>query len=116
MKALVVAILAVSLSGCAQIKMMLVKHDPSLANAYVQTQVAIEKVNCDKKDTFQAALDASYVMSKYAEFRNDPMKDSAVAVNTNLKKAVDSQSTACTRWVNLANQRMNVLKKSWGDR
>lgn len=117
MKKLALLSLVVFLSGCAQIKMMLVKHDPALASMYVQTEVNLEVVDCTNKETFKPAVASSHLMAKYAEFRNDPQKDSATAVYTNINKAVSTKEEAvCKRWVNLANSRMSILKKAWSDR
>lgn len=117
MKKIALVGLVLVLSGCAQIKMMLVKHDPVLANHFVQTRVSLETADCSIKDTLKPSLSSSHLMAKYAEFRNDPQKDSAIGVHNNVGKAIATKDeAACKRWLSLANQRMQVLNKAWSDR
>lgn len=117
MKKIIIASLVVGLSGCAQIKMMLVKHDPALANLYVETAVRVEEAKCDTPPSLLVAQDAANRMAKYAEFRDDPQKDSARAVHVNLGKAISTKDEAvCKRWLNLSQQRLGILNKAWSDR
>lgn len=117
MKKIIVLGLIVGLSGCAQVKMLLAKHDPALANLYVESVVRIEEAKCDVPTSLQVAQDAANRMAKYAEFRDDPQKESARAVYTNIGKAINTkEEAACKRWLNLAHQRLNILNKAWGDR
>lgn len=108
--------LVVVLTGCAQIKMMLVKHDPALANLYVETSIQLQYAKCDNKPSLRGAFNASERMARYAEFREDPQAESAKAVETNITKASTASEAACQRWLNLANQRMEVLNKAWSGR
>lgn len=117
MKKIIVASLIVGLSGCAQIKMMLVKHDPALANLYVETAVRVEEAKCEIPASLLVAQDAANRMAKYAEFRNDPQKESARAVQVNIGKAVATKDeAACKRWLNLSSLRLTILNKAWSDR
>lgn len=117
MKKIIFVLAVTVLSGCAQIKMMLVKHDTSLASAFVQTKINLEAAKCDVRDTLKPAYASANFMSKYAEFRDDPQKESAAAVFTNVQKAVNATTDGtCQRWLNLANQRMSILNKAWSDR
>lgn len=108
--------LVVILTGCAQIKMLFVKHDPALANLFVETSVQLEYAKCDNKQSMMSAYASAQRMAKYAEFRGDPQIESAKAVQTNISKAAGSSEAACQRWLNLANQRMEVLNKAWSNR
>ena len=117
MKKIIALSLLVGLNGCAQIKMMLVKHDPALANLYVETVVRVEEAKCDTPASLLIAQDAANRMAKYAEFRDDPQKESARAVQVNLGKAIATKDeAACKRWLNLSSQRLGILNKAWSDR
>ena len=117
MKKIIALSLLVGLSGCAQIKMMLVKHDSALANLYVETVVRVEEAKCEAPVSLLVAQDAANRMAKYAEFRDDPQKESARAVHVNIGKAINTKDeAACKRWLNLSHQRLNILNKAWGDR
>ena len=106
----------VLLTGCAQIKAMLVQHDPALANLYVETVVKVQDAECSDKSTINNAIQSARKLAKYAEFRDDPQVESATAVLTNLNKAAASDAAACQRWINLSGQRLQILNKAWSSR
>lgn len=111
---------ALLLAGCSTIASVQSiwprDHDPALVSGYVQLQINLEKVDCNKKETFnQALLDADW-LNRYAEFRDDPQKVSTKAVSDNLKKAYASGEAACKRWINLSNVSMKTIKDSWSGR
>ena len=117
---LFVVFMVFGLSGCAALiglKTIWPKnHDPALVSNYVQLSISLEKVDCNKKETFnQAIIDADW-LNRYAEFRNDSQKVSTKAIHDNLKKASESGEVACKRWVNLSNISMKTIKDSWGGR
>jgi hypothetical protein len=116
MKKLLLIPLFVVLSGCAQIKMMLVEHDPMLVNGWVEVNVALEKAECGKPETWEPAKAAATKMNKYAQFRDEPHKENVKAIKENIDKASTSSEGACKRWVNLTNTRMDILQKAWGNR
>ena len=107
--------LVVFITGCAQVKMMLAKHDPAMADHYVRTVVAVDDASCEAKDTLVSAVGSARLLAKYAEFRDDPQVESAKAVLVNLQKA-EASPAACGRWLSLAKQRLEVLNKAWSTR
>jgi hypothetical protein len=116
MKTLLLIPLFVVLSGCAQIKMMLVEHDPALVYNWVEVKVLLERVECGKPEHWDQAKLAAIKMDKYAQMRDEPHKNNVRAVKENIDKASTSSEVACKRWVNLTNTRMDILQKAWGSR
>lgn len=115
MKNFALVCIVLLVTGCAQVRMMLVKHDPVLVDHYVKTAIAVEDSSCEVKGSIKGAVVSARFMAKYAEFRNDPQQESAKAVLINLQKAETSDG-ACGRWMDLTKQRLQVLGKAWSTR
>lgn len=95
---------------------MLAKHDPVQAGGWVDVRLAVDKAQCGKPETWDTAIEKANWLNQYAEFRNEPQKENTKAIVTNLNKAAGGSEAACKRWVNLTNQRLDILQKAWSTR
>lgn len=121
MKTINIIALALMLNGCTA--MMAAKqflprdHDPALASAYVNTKIGIESISCKDKTTWDSLEKNAQFLNEYAQFRNDPQKESTQGILDNIQKAKTTQSEkACDIWLDLVKQRLVVLNKAWSTR
>lgn len=111
-------LLVVLLTGCATVQKYWPRaHDPALAQSYVSTKLGVTDLSCSDKTNWTKTESEARWLKEYAEFRDDPQKDSAAAIVENLTKAKNTESEkACEIWLNLVKQRLVVLNKAWSGR
>jgi hypothetical protein len=121
MKMINIIAMALMLNGCTA--MMAAKqflprdHDPALASAYVTTKIESGRLNCRDKSQWDLVIEKANWMNEYAQFRNDPQKESTASIVENLNKGKLTQSEkACEIWIDLVQQRLVVLNKAWSTR
>jgi len=116
-----VFILAFILSSCSLMdysKMANVKYDNSLSESFVHVKMKLNMVDCENKFTgiWNSLLYNSEFMKEFAEFRDDPQKQTAAGVYDNVLKAYRGDPAVCNRWIKLTKIRMNALAKAWSKR
>lgn len=110
-------------TGCAQIKtvtnLLPRDHDPALASAFVEMKIQINTLSCEDKilDNWPAAEKASSFVKEYTSFRDDPQKETALAIYNNIQKAYKTESTSvCDHWLKLTDVRIKSLEAAWKGR
>lgn len=123
MKTLLVLGTALILQGCTAVAVVKEywprSHDPALMSSWVNVDLKLERLNCENKDEaqFDATIADALWMGRYALARQDPQQQNANAIAENLTKAKTTKNvTVCKRWIELAKERQNILRKSWGSR
>ena len=117
MKLINSVLLVVVLSGCSTIQKYWPRaHDPALAQSFVTTKLAIEKLQCDTRDGFEEADRNARWLEAYATFRDDPQLESTKGLVTTINKAWASSDKVCEHWVKLTKERLQVLDKAWSGR
>jgi hypothetical protein len=121
MKMINIIAMALMLNGCTAMiaaKQFLPRdHDPALASAYVTTKIESGRLNCRDKSQWDLVIEKANWMNEYAQFRNDPQKESTASIVENLNKGKLTQSEkACEIWIDLVQQRLVVLNKAWSTR
>lgn len=113
-------LLVLALSGCAVVDKVTTlwprDHDPALASGYVNLQLALERASCDDRISIVDSVFLADWINRYAQFRNDPQKDSTHLIFTNLNKAKESSEAACKRYLNLVNINMKIIQEAWSGR
>lgn len=118
----VVIILACSfLVGCSTIKnvMNLKEHDPALALAYVDTKISIQDAYCEEYETLEEAYYQAAWMHEYTLFVNDPHKETAEGIVSDIDRAIDYSEDnidVCNRFLKLAKIKLKTLQKTWSSR
>jgi hypothetical protein len=121
MKTINIIAVILMLNGCTAVtlaqKYWPRDHDPALASAYVTTKIESGKLNCRDKSQWDLVIEKANWMNEYAQFRNDPQKESTASIVENLNKGKNTQSEkACEIWIDLVQQRLIVLNKAWSGR
>lgn len=123
MKLLSLVFVVVFTSGCAQLKtiqsLLPRDHDPALASAFVEMKIQINTLECEDKilDNWPAASKAALFVSEYTVFRDDPQKETAKAIHTNIEKAYQTDSdSVCKHWLKLTDVRLQTLETAWKGR
>lgn len=120
MKRLLVLSVLVALAGCSTVKEYWPRsHDPALMSSWVNVDLKLEKLNCENKDenAFDNTIADALWMGRYALARQDPQQTNANAIADNVTKAKNTKNlTVCKRWIELARERQDILRKSWGSR
>lgn len=123
MKLLSLVFVVVLTSGCAQLKtiqsLLPRDHDSALASAFVEMKIQINTLECEDKilDNWPAASEAALFVKQYTIFRNDPQKETAEAIHTNIEKAYETDSdSVCRHWLKLTDVRLQTLETAWKGR
>ena len=118
---LIINILMMLLTGCTAISSVRHalprEHDPALAYGFVTTKIEVSKLDCKDKSKWERTIDGAIWLNSYAEFREDPQLENVKALVSDLNKANQAKTeTSCKLWLDLANERIVVLNKVWGQR
>lgn len=121
MKNIILLLSCVFLVGCSTIQgiMNVKEHDPALALAYVDTKITIHDAYCEEFETLENALYQSIWMHEYTLFVNDPQKETAEAIVSDIDKALDysiDNVDVCNRFLKLARIKLKTLQKTWSSR
>jgi hypothetical protein len=113
-------LIALSLGGCASLKELWPRaHDPVLVDRWVDTQIAIERVDCASKPIrgWDVATDSSERLARLSEFRADPQARNMRGLADLIKTAAGRDSkTFCELSVKLAQDRLRAARSAWEGR
>jgi hypothetical protein len=113
-------IAAVLLSGCSAIQDIKQywprDHDPVMFNHLVTTDIAIEKIDCERPDWAQAHNNAE-TLARYAEWRNDPQTTNMKGLVAHTERMSRGGSkTFCELGKKTAAQRIQAARSAWQGR
>ena len=117
MKKLVLALVVMALTGCSTIKEYWPRaHDAVLFDRLVTTDIAVEKVNCERPD-WTVAHDSAEALARYAEWRNDPQTTNLKGLLAHTERMGRGGSkTFCELGKKTAQQRIEAAKSAWKGR
>jgi len=117
MKQLVLAVAVVTLSGCSTIKEYWPRaHDAVLFDRLVTTDIAVEKIDCERPD-WSAAHNNAEALARYAEWRNDPQTTNLKGLLAHTERMGRGGSrTFCELGKKTAQQRIEAAKSAWKGR
>jgi hypothetical protein len=119
---LTIMVLAVTLSGCAAIQnirdVLPRDHDPAMVSLWVDTKVALDSVDCDRKPTGWAeVVGPARKLAIYTDFRGDPQRDNIKGLAIHADKMSQGGSPMfCKLGKQTANDRLAVARKAWEGR
>ena len=117
MKKIILAFSILALTGCSTIKQYWPRaHDPEMFGMLVDTDIAIERVNCEKADWTQA-VDLSTKIARYTEWRGDPQATNLKGLQAHTERMSKGGSkTFCELGKKTAHQRIEATKSAWEGR
>lgn len=111
---LIPLIAVVLLSGCSIILPR--PHDPVMFGYLVDTQIALDRANCEVKDWNTLDIQVQR-MKVYTNLRKDPQAQTVVDLQEALAKAKDSKSRLfCESILKVQKQRLDVITEAWKGR
>ena len=121
MKNIILLFSCVFLVGCSTIQgvMNLKEHDPALALAYVDTKITMNDAYCEEFETLENAYYQAVWMHEYTLFVNDPHKETAESIVSDIDSALDYSEEnidVCNRFLKLARIKLKTLQKTWSSR
>jgi hypothetical protein len=117
MKRLLIVLTVLCLNGCSLILLMPKKHDPVMFDNLVNTKIAVDKLSCEQKESWNDALDKANKLAVYSELRSDPQANSVKQLHEALTKARDSKNnTFCENILKINKTRINVVIDAWKGR
>jgi len=113
-------VIAVLLSGCSTIKDLSTywprEHDAVLFDRLVTTDIAIEKIDCERPN-WTSAHDNAEALARYAEWRNDPQTTNLKGLLAHTERMGRGGSkTFCELGKKTAQQRIEAARSAWKGR
>lgn len=117
MKQVLVILSVVLLTGCSTIKDYWPRtHDPEMFGALVDTDIAVERVNCDAPD-WSKAVDLSTRLARFSEWRSDPQTANLKGLQAHTERMSHGGSKMfCELGKKTAAQRIQAAKSAWEGR
>jgi len=116
-------LLAATVSGCAVIDRVREvwprAHDPVMVELWVDTRIALGRVNCDGKDTGWARVaDHSQRLADYTEFRRDPQSKNMRGLYEHAQKMSEpaTKPAFCKLGIKTAEARLAAARSAWEGR
>jgi hypothetical protein len=116
-------LLAVVLSGCAVVDRVREvwprAHDPVMVELWVNTNIALSRVNCDTVPTgWTVVADSSQRLAQYTEFRRDPQSKNMQGLYDHSAKMAEPtvKPAFCKLGIKTAEQRLAAAKSAWAGR
>jgi len=119
MKIFSVLIMAVMLTGCSTLQKYWPRaHDPQLVRLWVDTQIALNKVDCSAADRgWHRVSESADTLALYAEFRRDPQAENVKGLAQHADKMNRGGSPAfCELGKKTAEGRLSAARKAWEGR
>jgi hypothetical protein len=117
MKKLILIASLVVLSGCSTIKEYWPRpHDPEMFGMLVDTDIAVERIDCEKADWTQA-VDLSTKLARYTDWRGDPQVTNLKGLQAHTERMSKGGSKMfCELGKKTAKQRIEAAKSAWEGR
>ena len=110
------------LTGCAIVQSVKAvwprDHDPVMVQYWVDTKVALNRVDCAATPTGWAdVVVPAKKLAIYTDFRADPQTDNIKGLALHADKMAQGGSTMfCKLGIQTANDRLNIARKAWEGR
>jgi hypothetical protein len=118
-----ITVVALTLSGCAAVDWVKERwpraHDPVMAEMWVNTRIALDRVRCDQQPTgwLQVSTESQRLWM-IADFRNDPQRANLRGLMDHAQKM--SEPTVSQRFCELgkktAESRLSAARTAWEGR
>lgn len=117
MKRILITLFAVSLIGCSTIKQYWPRaHDPEMFGALVDTDIAVERVNCENPN-WTLAIDAATRLARFSEWRSDPQTENLKGLQAHTERMSRGGSKVfCEIGKKTAAQRIQAARSAWEGR
>ena len=117
MKSVLLLVAVVTLTGCSTIKEYWPRaHDPEMFGLLVDTDIAIERVNCELPD-WSKAVDSSTRLARFSDWRGDPQATNLKGLQTHTERMSQGGSKMfCELGKKTAAQRIQAAKSAWEGR
>ena len=123
MRILAAVLLALVMSGCAVIDRVREvwprAHDPVMVELWVNTHIALSRVNCDTTPTgWDRVAGESQRLAEYTAFRQDPQTKNIQGLYDHAVKMADTavKPAFCKLGIKTAEQRLAAAKSAWAGR
>ena len=118
-----VVLLAVIMSGCAVVDRVREiwprAHDPVMVEMWVNTNLALSRVDCDATPTGWAVVaEQSQRLAQYTNFREDPQAKNIKALYDHAAKMAEPtvKPAFCKLGIKTAEQRLAAARSAWAGR
>lgn len=119
---LTLAVLTSVLTGCAVVQNIKDvwprAHDPVMVQYWVDTKVALDRVDCDAKPTgWAGVVEPARKLAIYTDFRADPQQANIKGLALHADRMAQGGSPMfCKLGIQTANDRLNIARKAWEGR
>jgi hypothetical protein len=119
---LTLAVLISVLTGCAVVQTIKDvwprAHDPVMVQYWVDTKVALDRVDCDSKPTgWAGVVEPARKLAIYTNFRADPQQANIKGLALHADRMAQGGSPMfCKLGIQTANDRLNIARKAWEGR